>query len=67
MMAAVTAARAGFGHVLALGADTLALNIAETELSRVRKVVTGHGVDAGLGPLIDHVVAVATLRQGLTK
>ncbi len=67
MMAAVTAARTDFGHVLALGTDTLALNIAETELSRIRKVVAGHGVTEGLGPLIDHVVAVATLRQGLTR
>jgi hypothetical protein len=65
MMAAATAAREGFGHVLAMGFDTLAFNIAETELARIRKVVMGAGVPWTLAPLVDHLVAVATLWQGI--
>ena len=66
MMAAVTAARENFGAALALSSDNLALNIAKNELSRIRKVVRGNHVKRVLAPLVDHVVAVATLRQGLS-
>ena len=66
MMSAATAAHEGFGHVLALGSDVLAFNIAETERSRVRNVVMSSGVPASLAPLVDHLIAVATLRQGLS-
>ena len=59
-------AHEGFGHVLALGSDVLAFNIAETERSRVRNVVMSSGVPASLAPLVDHLIAVATLRQGLS-
>jgi len=65
MMAAVTASRVGFGGALALGAGELALNVAKHELARVREVVQGAGVDVHLGPLVDHLVAVVTLRKGL--
>ena len=64
MIAAVAAARTGVNDALALGADRLALNVAENELCRVRKVTR---VDASLGPFVDHMVAIATLRQGLTE
>ena len=64
MIAAVAAARAGVNDALALGADRLALKVAENELCRVRKVAR---VDVSLGPFVDHMVAVATLRQGLTE
>ena len=66
MMAAVMVARADFGHVLTMASDKLALNIAETELSRIRKVAESHGTAVALGPLVEHLTAVATLRQGLT-
>ncbi|MCY3970026.1 MAG: tetratricopeptide repeat protein [Acidobacteria bacterium] len=62
IMAAVYAARSDFAAALALGADELSLHIAENELSRIRKVVN---LDADLGALVDHLVAVATLRRGL--
>ena len=67
MMAAVTAARDGFGHMIAMGTADLAIAIAETELSRILKVVTGNGVPQNLAPLVHQVVAVATLRQGLSQ
>ena len=67
MVAAVTAERDNFGAALALNSDALALNIARNELSRIRKVAMGSRVDPVLAPLVDHVVAVATLRQGLSK
>ena len=66
MMAGATAAREGLGHVLAMGSDELAINIAETELDRVRQVAIGSGLPAGLAPLVDHVTAVTTMLQGLT-
>lgn len=66
MSAAVTAAREGFGGVLALNADGLASNIAETELVRIRTVVEGQGVCSALMDLVDHLTAVATLREGLS-
>ena len=66
MVAAVTADRDGFGAALALSSDELALNIADKELLRIRNVATGKRVDRVLARLVDHLVAVATLRQGLT-
>lgn len=64
MMAAATAARKGFGHVLSLSASELAIDLAEEELSRIFRVVQQHDVHASEA-LTDHVAAVATLRQGL--
>ena len=66
MVAAVTAERDNFGAALALSSDELALKIAQNELLRIQKVATGNRVDRVLAPLVDHVVAVATLRQGLS-
>ena len=66
MIAAITAERVGFGQVLAMGSEELAFSIAETELARIRKVVESRGVPKNLAPLVDHVAAVVTLRQGLT-
>ena len=65
MMAAASAARAGFGHVLALSAAALVFMVVENELARIRNVVTSRGVNADLWPLIKHVIAVMTLRRGV--
>ncbi len=67
MVAAVTADRDGFGAALALSSDKLALNIAEKELLRIRNVATGNRVDRVLATLVNHLVAVATLRQGISR
>ena len=66
MLAAATAAREGFGQVLAMGSGDLAFSVAETELARILKVVESQNVSTSLAPLVKHVTAVATLRQGLT-
>ena len=66
MLAAATAAREGFGQVLAMGSEELAFSVAKTELARILKVVESRNVSASLAPLIKHVAAVVTLRQGLT-
>ena len=66
MLAATTAAREGFGQVLAMGATELAFTVAKTELARILKVVESQNVSASLAPLVKHVAAVVTLRQGLT-
>ena len=66
MIAAITAERVGFGQVLAMGSEELAFSVAETELARIRKVVESRDVPKNLAPLVDHVAAVVTLRQGLT-
>ena len=66
MIAAITAERVGFGQVLAMGSEELAFSVAETELARIRKVVESRDVPNNLAPLVDHVAAVVTLRQGLT-
>ena len=67
MLAAVTMAREGFGQVLAMGSEDLAFSVAETELARILKVVESQNVSTSLAPLVKHVAAVATLRQGLTS
>ena len=67
MLAATTAAREGFGQVLAMGSTELAFSVAKTELARILKVVESHNVSASLAPLVKHVAAVVTLRQGLTS
>ena len=66
MLAAATAAREGFGQVLAMGSGDLAFSVAETEMARILKVVESQNVSTSLVPLVKHVTAVATLRQGLT-
>ena len=66
MVAAVTAERNNLGSALALSSDELALSIAEKELLRIQEVATGNRVDPALAPLINHLVAVTTLRQGLS-
>ena len=67
MLAAATAAREGFGQVLTMGSSELAFSVAKTELARILKVVDSQNVSASLAPLVKHVAAVATLRQGLTS
>ena len=67
MLAAATAARDGFGQVLAMGSTELAFSVARTELARILKVVEGQNVSPSLAPLVKHVAAVVTLRQGLTS
>ena len=67
MLAAATAAREGFGQVLAMGSEDLAFSVAETELARILKMVESQNVSMSLVPLVKHVAAVATLRQGLTS
>ena len=67
MLAAATAAREGFGQVLNMGSSELAFSVAKTELARILKVVDSQNVSASLAPLVKHVAAVATLRQGLTS
>ena len=67
MLAAATAAREGFGRVLAMGSEDLAFSVAETELARICKVVESKNMSEGLAQLVKHVAAVATLRQGLTS
>lgn len=66
MLAAATAAREGFGQVLAMGSQDLAFHVAGTELARILKVVESQNVSTSLAPLVEHVAAVVTLRQGLT-
>ena len=63
MIAAITADREGFGQVLALGAEDLVSQIAETELARIVKVMESRGQP--LAQMVEHVTAVVTLRQGL--
>ena len=67
MLAAATAAREGLGNVVATGPLDLVLRVARSELTRILKVVEGHGVPASLAPLVKHVAAVVTLRQGMTS
>ena len=67
MLAAATAAREGFGQVLTMGSSELAFSVAKAELARILKVVDSQNVSASLAPLVKHVAAVATLRQGLTS
>ena len=65
MLAAVTVARTGLGHVLTVGPQDLVLNVARSELDRILRVVESQGVPQSLAPLIRHVAAIVTLRQGL--
>ena len=65
MLAAVSAADAGFGSVLALSSDKLAFAVAETEMGRILKVVNGRGVSETLVPLVKQMIAITMLRQGL--
>ena len=67
MLAAATAAREDFGQVLAMGSGDLAFSVAETEMARILKVLESQNVSTSLVPLVKHVTAVATLRQGLTS
>ena len=67
MLAAATAAREGFGQVLAMGSGDLAFSVVETEVARILKVMESQNVSTSLVPLVKHVTAVATLRQGLTS
>ena len=67
MLAAATAAREDFGQVLNMGSSELAFSVAKSELARILKVVDSQNVSASLAPLVKHVAAVATLRQGLTS
>ena len=65
MLAAATAVQTGFGHVLALGSDRLAFQLAETEMDRILKVMLELGLPAHLAPLVKHITALVMLRQGL--
>ena len=64
MMAALTAARANFEHVLALARDDLAFEIAERELTRIEGIAGARGLPA---PFARHMAAAATLCQGLGR
>ena len=66
MLAAVTMARGGLSHVLAMGPQDLVFNVAKSELERIVKVVESQGVSRSLSPLVKHVAAVVTLRKGLS-
>ena len=66
MMAAIAAGREGDWGVLRLGPDEIARYVAVTELDRVRDVVLGSGIDVA-GAFVDHMIAVGTLRQGLSS
>ena len=66
LLAGVTVAREGLGHVLAMAPQDLVLNVARTELERILRVVESQSVSQSLAPLVKHVAAVVTLRQGLT-
>ena len=65
MLAATTAAHAGFRPVLAVTASNLVLAVAENELARIKTVVTSRGVNPEIWPLVQHVIAVVTLRRGV--
>ena len=64
MIAAITADREGFGQVLAMGAEDLVSHIAETEIARIVKVMESRGQP--LVQPVEHMIAVVTLRQGVT-
>ena len=64
MMAALTAARANFEHVLALARDDLAFKIAERELTRIEGIAGARGLPA---PFARHMAAAATLCQVLGR
>ncbi len=64
MMAALTAARANFEHVLALARDDLAFEIAERELTRIEGIAGARGLPA---PFARHMAAAATLCQVLGR
>ena len=66
MVAAVHMAREGLGHVLAMGSQDLVFSVARSEMGRIIKVVESQSSSKGLAPLVSHVAAIVTLRQGLT-
>lgn len=64
MMAGLTAARAGFGHVLALARTDLAFTIADSELNRIKGIAGDSGVNADF---LVHIAAYVTLCRGLGR
>ena len=64
MMAGLTAARAGFGHVLALARTDLAFTIADSELNRIKGIAGNSGVNADF---LVHIAAYVTLCRGLGR
>ncbi len=63
-MAALTAARLGFGPVLALSRTDLAYTIADRELQRIEAVARERGLHERF---LIHIVAYVTLCQGLER
>ena len=65
MMTAAAVAATGLRQVIAMGANKLAISVAEMELERIRKVVEGAGLAVELRPMVNHLTAVVILHQGL--
>jgi tetratricopeptide (TPR) repeat protein len=64
LMAGLTAARLGFGHVLALSRTDLAYAIAERELARIETIAQERGINE---QFLSHMAAYVTLCQGLGR
>lgn len=64
MMAGLTAARAGLGHVLALSPTAIVFEVAGHELHRIREIGRHRSVDGGF---LAHMAAFVTLCQGLSR
>jgi hypothetical protein len=64
MMAGLTAARAGFGYVLALVRTDLAFTIADQELNRIEGIAGDHGVNTDF---LGYMAAYVTLCRGLGR
>jgi tetratricopeptide (TPR) repeat protein len=64
MMAALVAAEAGFGRVLALSRDELAIHMADRELTRIERVAQARGLAPDFAR---HMAAYVTLCQGLDR
>jgi hypothetical protein len=64
MMAGLRAAEVGFGAVLTLSRDDLALSIADRELDRIGRVAQRHAVPREFAC---HMAAVVTVSQGLSR
>jgi tetratricopeptide (TPR) repeat protein len=64
MMAGLTAAHVGIGHVLALARTDLAFRIAENEIDRIERIAAERRVPAAF---LSHMAAYETLCQGLSR
>jgi hypothetical protein len=64
MMAALVAARIGFGAALSLGRQDLTFKIADNEIDRLERLASNHRVNP---KLLVHLAAYVTLCQGLDR